>query len=350
MPRLRASPEDFRVEEIPLYAPSGAGEHTFVCVEKRGRTTEDVAALFSKIAGVARRDVGYAGRKDRDAVATQWFSVPRLAPERALALALEGVRVLEAIPHRHKLRTGQLAGNRFEIVVRELDPGAAARCAEGLARLCERGMPNRFGPQRFGRDGGNAEQGLSVLRGLLPRMDRRKARFLVSALQAAVFNEALRMREAPLSSVARGEIAVVHGSGGLFRVEDAAREQPRAEAFEISATGPIFGGRALEPEGSALERERAALAAVGIDPARPLCPPRGIELRGARRPLRVRPEAASLESLPGALRLRFTLPPGSFATVLIEDLFGAEVALGPSPGDTASRGALFSCHSGGTPP
>ncbi|HME73899.1 MAG TPA: tRNA pseudouridine(13) synthase TruD [Myxococcota bacterium] len=329
MPRLRATPEDFRVEEIPLYAPSGAGGHTFVCVEKRCRTTEEVAAALSQIAGVARRDVGYAGRKDRDAVAQQWFSVPRLPPERALELTLPGMRVLEAIPHRHKLRTGQLAGNRFEIVVREIDEGAATRSAELLSRLCASGMPNRFGPQRFGQDGGNAEQGLKILRGEYARMDRRKARFLVSALQAAAFNEALRLREAPLSSVERGEVAVVHASGGLFRVEDALREQPRADAFEISATGPIFGGRTLDPEGSARERERAALAAVGLDPDAPLRPPRGIELRGARRPLRVRPQDVAVEPLPGALRLRFTLPPGSFATVLIEELFGHAVAFGP---------------------
>lgn len=328
MPRLRVTPEDFRVEEIPLYAPSGAGEHTFVCVEKRGRTTEDVARVLSEIAGVARRDVGYAGRKDRDAVARQWFSVPRLPPERALEFTREGLRVLEAVPHRHKLRTGQLAGNRFEIVVREVDEGAAAHCAQVLSRLCASGMPNRFGPQRFGRDGGNVEQGLKILRGAYAGMDRRKARFLVSALQAAVFNEALRLREAPLSSVERGEIAVVHATGGLFRVEDAAREQPRADLFEISATGPIFGGRTLDPDGSARERERAALVAVGIDPDQPLRPPRGIELRGARRALRVRPEEVALEPLPEALRLRFTLPPGSFATVLIEEVFGAAVAFG----------------------
>ena len=318
------------MEEIPLYAPSGAGEHTFVLVEKRGHTTERVAGLFARIAGVPPRDVGYAGRKDREAVARQWFSIPRFPPARARELQLEGVRVLEAIPHRHKLRTGHLAGNRFEIVVREIDEDTARKSAEAFARVCDRGMPNRFGPQRFGRDGGNAEQGLRILRGEGAGRDRRKARFLLSALQAAVFNEALRLREAPLSTVERGEVAVVHASGGLFRVEDPAREQPRADAFEISATGPIFGGRTLDPDGRARERERAALASVGIDPDARLCPPPGIEMRGARRALRVRPDEAELEPVPGAVRLRFTLPPGSFATVLVEELFGAStLAFGP---------------------
>jgi len=347
MPRLRATPEDFRVEEIPLYAPSGAGEHTFVCVEKRCRTTEDVAGVLARIAGVARREVGYAGRKDRDAVACQWFSVPRLPPERALAVELEGLRVLEAVRHQHKLRTGQLAGNRFEIVVRETDADAAAHSLKVLSRLEREGMPNRFGPQRFGRQGENARRGLRVLRGEYAGIDRREARFLISALQAAAFNEALRLRGVRLSSVERGEIAVVHASGGLFKVEDPEREQPRADAFEISATGPIFGRRTLDPEGPSLERERAALAAVGVDPDTPLRPPRGIELRGARRALRVRLDDVALEPLPGALRLRFRLPAGSFASVLIEELFGAATAWGPIPGDTASLGALPSLHPGG---
>ncbi len=107
MARIRTQPEDFRVEELPLYSPSGEGEHTFVHVEKRLVTTEEVATLLARAAGVGARDVGYAGRKDRLAVASQWFSVPRLDPQRALDLRFEGVRVLEATVHGHKMRTGQ---------------------------------------------------------------------------------------------------------------------------------------------------------------------------------------------------------------------------------------------------
>ena len=152
-------------------------------------------------------------------------------------------------------------------------------------------MPNRFGPQRFGWDGGNLEQAQRLLRGERIGVDRRHARFLLSALQAAVFNAVLARAAAaarPSSSWATSRC--VHASGGLFVVEDLAREAPRAAAFEISATGPIFGTRVLEPTGAAAERERAALAALGVDPDA-LKPPPGIRLRGARRALRVRPEA-----------------------------------------------------------
>ncbi len=345
MPILRAAPEDFRVEEVPLYAPSGSGEHTFVWIEKRLRTTEEVARALARAAGVHPGDVGYAGRKDRVAVARQWFSVPGLDPERAGELGLEGVTVLSAARHPHKLRTGQLAGNRFEIVVRDVAEGDAARAAGALRRMERTGMSNRFGPQRFGRDGDNAERGLALLRDGRIRVDRRDARFLLSALQAAVFNEALRLRAAGLDEVELGDVAVVCESGGLFVVEDAAREGPRAAAFEISATGPIFGTRSPEPVGPPLERERAALRACGIDPGAPIRTPPGVRLRGGRRPLRVRPTGMGVSSLPGALQLRFVLPAGSFASVLLEDAFGVTERID----DTRSTPALVSSRSGGAP-
>jgi tRNA pseudouridine13 synthase len=316
-----ARPEDFRVDEIPLYAPSGEGSHTFVHVEKTGRTTEEIARELAHAAGVAARDVGYAGRKDRVAVTTQWFSVPGLDPAAALALNLRGARVLEAARHPHKLRTGHLRGNRFAMLVRGLDgeaePGARARAAE----LVRRGLPNRFGAQRFGREGDNAERGARVLRGEAAPRDRREARFLLSALQAEIFNAVLAERGDAYDRLEQGDVAVVHASGGLFVVEDVARESPRAEAFEISATGPIFGTRVLEPCGAPAERERAALAARGIV-LEGLRAPRGIPLRGARRALRVRPEQLALESTPEGLRVEVVLPAGTFATVLLEELLG----------------------------
>jgi cysteine synthase len=117
MPRIRTVVDDFFVDELPLYEPTGDGGHTFVRIEKRERNTEEVVRALARAAGVTHRDVGYAGRKDRRAVTRQWLSVPGLDPTRALSLSIPGVRVLEAVRHPHKLRTGQLRGNRFEIVV-----------------------------------------------------------------------------------------------------------------------------------------------------------------------------------------------------------------------------------------
>ncbi len=319
MPWLRNAPEDFRVDELPLYDAAGEGGHTFVRVEKRERTTEQVARDLARAAGVAARDVGYAGRKDRIAVATQWFSVPGLECAAALRLALPGARVLEAAAHPHKLRTGHLRGNRFRILVRGVEAAACDEAERRLERLVRRGMPNRFGAQRFGRDGDNADLGARVLRGETAPRDRRAARFAVSALQAEVFNTLLAERVAALDRIELGDVAVVHRSGGLFVVEDALREAPRAEAFEISATGPIFGTRVRQPSGAVAARERAALEARGID-LENLRPPRGIRLRGARRALRVQPAAVGVERVSEGLRLDFTLPPGSYATVLVAEL------------------------------
>jgi len=314
--RLRAAPEEFVVEELPLYPPCGEGAHTFVLVEKRLRTTEEVARELARAAAVPVRDVGYAGRKDRGAVARQWLSVPGLAPERARELEMEGVRVLDAVPHRHKLRTGHLAGNRFALRVREVDPAVAARAPAALARLVDRGAPNRFGEQRFGRDGENAERGLALLRGGRMPRDRRRARFWVSALQARVFNEVLDRRPLALHRLETGDRAVVHASGGLFLVEDAAAEQSRADAFAISPTGPVFGTRMERPGGAPAAREEAVMAELGLEGN--LRPPRGIRMRGGRRALRVRPEEARVEPASDGLWLHFRLPAGSYATVVVD--------------------------------
>lgn len=316
-----AAPEDFVVDEVPLYAATGEGGHTFVRVEKRDATTEEIARALARAAGVGPRDVGYAGRKDRRAVTRQWLSVPGLDPERALALELPRARVLEAVRHPHKLRTGHLRANRFEITLRGLDAAAAALAQERLAHFEAVGFPNRFGSQRFGHEGDNAARGAALLAGHERVRDRRAARFLVSALQAAVFNEVLVRRPLPLDALECGDVAQVEASGGLFVVEDLVREAPRAVAFEISATGPIFGTREMEPRGEPLRREREAVAAHGIDPDVPLAPPAGLRVPGARRALRARPEAATLTSAGAdAWILRVTLGPGCYATVLVEEL------------------------------
>jgi tRNA pseudouridine13 synthase len=324
--KVFANPEDFVVDEEPLYPAAGEGGHTFVRVEKRLRTTEQVVRELARLADVRPGDVGYAGRKDRVAVARQWLSVPALDPERARGFEGEGFRVLEAIRHPHKLRTGQLRANRFELVVRELDEAEREAVPSRLASLAARGFANRFGAQRFGREGRNAEAARALLERGEAGRDRRAARFLLSALQAEVFNACLAARDAPLDAVEPGEIAFLHASGASFVVEDAARESERAARFELSAAGPIFGTRLLAATGAPGLRERAVLAAHGI-PERLRLPP-GLRVRGARRPIRVRPEAAHCERVGAdALCLRFTLPPGSYASVLVEALFAG--AQGP---------------------
>jgi tRNA pseudouridine13 synthase len=337
MPVLRAEPDDFEVDEIPLYPASGAGGHTFVRVEKRDVTTESVARALARAAGVPSSAVGYAGRKDRRALARQWLSVPGLDPERARSLALPGARVLEAVRHPHKLRTGQLAGNAFVLRVRGVDDALAAHARARLDEIVRRGLPNRFGAQRYGRGGDNVERGRALLAGRLRMRDRRAARFLLSALQSAVFDEWLAQRPRAIDEIEAGEVAEVVASGGRFVVEDALREAPRAARFEISATGPIFGlgerSRDPAPAGEPAARERAALATFGLDEA-PAARPPGLRLRGTRRPVRARVDEPRFEHAGLVAQLAFRLPPGSYATVLVGELFGAfEEGSGRDDGD-----------------
>jgi tRNA pseudouridine13 synthase len=322
---IRSRPEDFLVVEEPLYPASGDGKHTFLFVEKRNRTTEQLARALASAAGIQARDVGYAGRKDRHAVTRQWFSLPGIDPAEARAFELADARVLEAVRHGHKLRTGQLRSNRFEIVLRGEGDESIEVLRERAAALGRRGMPNRYGTQRFGRDGSNAERARQMLEsGRAPR-DRRAGRFLISALQSEVFDAVLDERIEAIDSVEEGDLARVEQSGGLFWVDDVERDRARAAAFEISATGPIFGTRTREPRGAVAALERAVLDRFGLPAAEDLNLPRGIRARGTRRPLRVRPEGLEIEPLdhdPG-LRIRCSLPSGSYVTVLLDCLVGS---------------------------
>jgi tRNA pseudouridine13 synthase len=323
---IRTQPEDFKVIEEPLYSPSGHGKHTFLFVEKRGRTTEQVARDLAREAGGAPRDVGYAGRKDRHAVTRQWFSLPGVDPERALAFELEEARVLEAARHEHKLKTGHLRANHFEIVLR--GKGEPLEILRNRARdLVRHGMQNRYGSQRFGRDGDNADRARRILEsGQAPR-DRRAGRFLISALQSEVFNAVLDERLESYDTVELGDLARVEESGGLFWVDDVEKERSRASAFEISATGPIFGTKMREARDGVGALESAVFERFGIPEVGAIRLPRGIRARGTRRPLRVRPADLAVEEIEtgSGLRVRCGLPAGSYVTVLLEALVGAVV-------------------------
>jgi len=326
MPRIKVEPEDFVVEELPLYTPSGSGEHTWVEIEKRLRTTEEVAAELAAAAGVDAGRVGWAGRKDREAVSRQWLSVPGLAPASAEGLAGHGWRVLRAAAHGERLRLGELMGNRFRIVAREVDAAAASAAVERLAAISRDGLPNAFGAQRFGRDEGNAERGAALLRGESVAGGRRHQRLYLSALQSAIFNEVLRTRPAPPHVLLPGDLALVHASGALLLAGSPALPPSawaeRAARFEVSPTGPLIGHKMRAPRGEALRREREAAAHWGVPWVSELPRLRGHLLPGGRRPLRVAVGEPAQRALgDDAIELSFVLPPGAFATVLVEELF-----------------------------
>ncbi len=323
LPQIRVLPEDFEVEEVARLEPSGEGEHAYLWIEKRLRNSEEVLQQLAAATGRELWQIGYAGRKDRRAVTRQWFSVPGLDPDTALALELEGARVLRAERHQHKLRTGMLNGNRFRIRVRAVDEQRARQARGRLAEIVETGMPNRFGRQRFGRDGGNVRLGLGVLTGERQQRHKRKQWLMVSAIQSAVFNRVLELRPARVEQVLAGEVAIEHSTGWEFWVEDLEREKARAERFQISAAGPLFGFKVRRPHGVMAEVERRAQADLGVPSLAELSLPKGLRLPGERRPLRARVSVGEAEYLAAEeiLDLHFELPPGSYATVLLEELF-----------------------------
>jgi len=338
-----SSPATFVVEEIPAYLPAGTGEHTFLWIEKVDLTTFEAVRRIAGAAGVDARDLGYAGMKDRHATTRQWISVPRLDPERAGQLSIDGVRVLEARRHGNKLRTGHLHGNHFQVALTpdpagpepaETPEQAAARVRARLELLASQGIANRYGEQRFGASGENAAMGLALLRGERRERDGRRRRLLLSAAQSAVFNRYLDLRAPPdgvpaeLRRVRAGDVLQKTTSGGLFVCTEVAVDQARVDAGELLPTGPMPGSRVTEPppdsEAGQLEQQALdALQATREDFARA-----GRDLPGARRPVLVRIDvgdpAVSIDPAeqgrPYSIRVRFSLPAGSYATIVIDRL------------------------------
>ncbi len=383
--RVRESLEDFVVEEIPLYEPAGAGEHCYLLVQKVGISTQEAIWRLARALRLRPQWFGYAGMKDAKAVARQTFSVAGLDPGEVEGLEVPGVTVLSARRHRNKLRLGHLRGNRFIVRVRGVAAGAAEAAAAVLARLTERGVPNLFGPQRFGSKGDGHRVGRAILRqdaeatvdALLsdpegrerdPRLvaareryaagdlegalrafppayaaERRvlealahdcppeqavrripaaTVRILLSAWQSHIFNRLLAERMPDLGRLLAGDLAFLHDRGAVFLVGDPAAEQARADRFETSPSGPLLGKKVLLADGEPGERERAALEEERLS-LEDLSAP-GARLPGERRPYRVPLAEASIR-LDGedAVVLRFALPKGSYATSVLREVMKA---------------------------
>jgi tRNA pseudouridine13 synthase len=329
---LKREPEDFVVEEIPAYQPCGGGEHLFLWVEKRDVSAEDLVTHLARSLGIRREGVGVAGLKDRRAVTRQFVSVPAAREPQLDSIETSGIRVLHATRHRNKLRTGQLRGNRFDVLVRDVSPDAWAN-AEAIAGVIrERGFPNYYGEQRFGIGGATAQLGLDLLAGrktprdIEPRRRKFLLRLSLSAAQSAVFNVVLRERLADglLGTVLAGDVMQVTASGGCFVVEDVPREQQRYDQRETVLTGLLFGPKMKTPTNEPAEREQRVLDRFGITPQQVVEFPR--LLTGARRPLVIRVDDLQIAPDPAGLRFRFTLPSGVYATTLLREFMKNDAA------------------------
>lgn len=318
--RLRSRPEDFQVTETLGFEPSGEGEHAFLCVEKRGLNTDWLARQLARFAGVKPVAVGYSGLKDRDAVTRQYFTVQlpgRESPDWG-SLDVEGARVLEATRHHRKLQRGALRGNRFRLTVRELS-GDPSALDERLAGIARRGVPNYFGPQRFGRGGDNLRQAERLFQGKAGRLPRSKRGMYLSAARSHLFNAVLgrRVADGNWNRGLDGEIYALEGSRAQFGPEPPSAElDRRLEEMDIHPTGPLWGRGALAASGESRALEMAVLEPFPVFRE-------GLEafgLKQERRALRLRVGELELARHEESVTISFTLPPGAYATVVLREL------------------------------
>ncbi len=313
---LRQRPQDFFVDEILSFEPDGEGEHELVHVEKTGANTAWVAGALARFAGVRPRDVSYAGRKDRHAVTRQWFSVwlPGRSGIDWADCGIEGVEILGTVRHRRKLRRGALAGNRFRIVIREFRNGddIEARCE----RLVRDGVPNYFGPQRFGHGRRNLELAVRLFEGA--RLRRNERSIALSAARSEIFNAVLAARiDAGTFLVPLPGEPLSPGGGSFFSCEQPDEEIIRRVGIgELHPTGPMWGDGGNPATGEAAAFEAAVAAQFEL-----FCSGlAGARLRFERRPLRVIPQELAWQVAENGLELRFLLPRGAFATCLVAEL------------------------------
>ena len=350
------NPEDFIVEELSLYEPSRTGTHTYFAIRKRNLSTLEAINRIARALQVPSRDFGYAGLKDKHAVTTQILSVESVTPEQVLAIEQPDIEVLWAERHTHKLRVGHLRGNRFELTLHDIPHDTLPLVKAVMERLVTEGVPNRFGAQRFGNKNDSHLIGKALVKAewetvlhymltadalqaddVARRMQReltrkpvekvitsiphRLRKLYLSAYQAHLFNSILEKRMPYLGKLMEGDIAVKHSNGAPFLVGEPTIEQPRADAFEISPSGPIFGYKMRMPTGDVRTLETSLLADEGVrfEQFRKVV---GVRLPGTRRPLRMPiqlHEGAAVGSNLG-VRLSFTLPAGGYATVVMETL------------------------------
>jgi len=378
----KQSPEDFQVEEIPLYPCSGHGEHLYLWIEKSGITTRDLLTQLARKLKLKERDLGYAGLKDARALTRQMVSVPFEKFDHIEKIDLNGAKILSSTQHGNKLRLGHLAGNRFTITIRETAYNALGRAEAILKQLQQRGVPNLFGEQRYGILGNSAQLGLLLLQqnftpfchefigdpelirnpawksaasyyrqgelklalNALPRrmrdeqhlfrmllkgkssreavssLPRNLLRLFLSATQSHFFDQLLKQRLPHLAQLIDGDIAVKHANGACFRVEDANREQVRADDFEISPSAPLLGSKVMLASGAPGKSEHALLTKSRLTLESWKVAP-GLTMPGERRPLRFPlKEATILAHGDDFLTLSFILPKGSYATSVLREL------------------------------
>jgi len=325
--QLRLTPRHFIVEEIPLYEPSGEGPHLYINITKEGLTTKDIQEKLAVIFNCPNSDIGYAGLKDKHARTTQTFSV-LLGNVDNDSINNTVKQIKSHLPatinwaklHRNKLKPGHLLGNRFTIKVTNTNLNATKsleHAQEIAEHLKKNGVPNFFGPQRFGFEGENIQKGIKIIQGNNLRIDPWLRRFLISSYQGYLCNRYLanRLESDNYYLIMMGDIAKKYSTGGLFQVKDPQKEQLRYENHEISFTSPIFGSKMWDATGPAGKLEEEILNEAGIT----LQQFDYLKIKGTRRLGRLLIPDLNVSLENQDLLVEFFLPKGAFATTVLRE-------------------------------
>ena len=313
---IRREPEDFAVEEELGFELPDEGGHLWLFVEKRGMTTDGVARELARLAGVAARDVGFSGLKDRWSVSRQWFSLPDSGnPPGEAELQRDGFTILRRHRNARKLRRGTHRANRFRLRLRGPVPDEAA-LVQRLRAVSERGVPNYFEAQRFGRRGDNVESARRMFAGR--RVDRRRRGLYLSAVSAFLFNVVLhtRVNDGSWERILSGEAVSLDGSRSVFLADDPSSLAERLARHDIHPSGPLWGVGDPLSEDEALALENAAITpyralADGLEQAR---------VEAMRRALRLPVRDLEWQRQDDCLTLAFMLPAGAFATAVLREV------------------------------
>lgn len=314
---VKSCPEDFIVQEHIKVTHSGEGEHLWLHLRKREMNTQFLADCLADWAGVAKRDVAYAGLKDRHAVTEQWFSIqlPGKADPDFSQLNLEGVELLDAKRHDQKIRPAVIQSNRFTLCVRELTQADALMAR--WQQICNTGIPNYFGEQRFGREGGNVAKARDMFAGKRVRSKHLRGLYL-SAARSYLFNQLLAERICTNSLLhpLAGDCMMLAGSRSFFFYRGEEDTAERLASGDIRIALPLWGEGLDKMDPALAERCQAALAddadiMTGLQDAR---------VKLAYRPVLLKPEDADLQINETTAQLQFTLPSGAYATTLLREL------------------------------
>lgn len=314
---LRVQPDDFIVHEELSFTPTGAGEHMLLLVEKIGQNTQYVAKLLAELAGCKARQVSYAGLKDRHAVTRQWFCLPVPIKQQLnwQHWTIEGVKILDSIRHQRRLKLGSIKYNEFILTLRDVSdiPALLGRLA-----LVKQGVPNYYGEQRFGIQGGNLALAEQLFSG--GGIEDRKIRGLaLSASRSFLFNLQVdaRVRAGTFNQLLAGEVVQLDGSGSVFKVPQSdERLNQRLLEADIHPTAGLPGlGEALTTaDALAFEQQSLKPWQHWVDKLAEL------NVRAERRSIRVMPIDLAAEVQGQHVKISFKLYSGCFATAVLREL------------------------------